>query len=212
VSGFLAGVCGWLAATILVIGYPGIALLMAIESSFIPFPSELVMPPAGYQIFEGKMSWALVIAAGTGGSILGAYINYALAAWLGRPFFLKFGRYFLISEDHIARSDRFFARHGEITMFVGRLIPVVRQLISLPAGVCRMNLLKFTCYTALGAGIWVTVLTWIGYEVGRNQELLHRYLSDATLIALGAVVVIVFVYIRVQRRRARRSTAAGDAD
>jgi len=204
VSEALSKFCGWLALTVLAIGYPGIALLMAIESSFVPFPSELVMPPAGYHIAQGDMSWALVIGAGVAGSLIGAYVNYALAAWLGRPFFLKYGRYFLVSEEHIDRCDRFFARHGEITMFVGRLIPVVRQLISLPAGISRMNLLRFSLYTALGAGIWVTVLTYIGYVVGKNQELLHRYLSDATVGALGVVAAIVFVYVHVHRRRSRR--------
>ena len=201
--------CGWLAATVLVIGYPGIALLMAIESSFVPFPSELVMPPAGYHIAQGEMSWAFVIGAGIGGSLVGAYVNYALAAWLGRPFFLKYGRYFLVSEEHIDRCDQFFARHVEITMFVGRLIPVVRQLISLPAGVARMNLLRFSLYTALGAGIWVTVLTYIGFVVGKNQELLHRYLSDATVVALAAVAAVVFIYVHVHRRRSRsRATSS----
>jgi membrane protein DedA with SNARE-associated domain len=200
--------CGWLAAAVLKIGYPGIALLMAIESSFVPFPSELVMPPAGYHISQGDMSWAFVIGAGIGGSLIGAYVNYALAAWLGRPFFLKYGRYFLVREEHIDRCDRFFARHGEITMFVGRLIPVVRQLISLPAGVARMNLLRFTLYTALGAGIWVTVLTYIGYVVGKNQELLHRYLSDATLWALAGVAIVVFVYVQIYRIRSRARAAS----
>ena len=199
--------CGWLAATVVAIGYPGIALLMAIESSFVPFPSELVMPPAGYQIAQGNMSWVLVIFAGVAGSLVGAYVNYFLAAWLGRPFFLRYGRYFLVSPEKIDRCDRFFARHGEITMFVGRLIPVVRQLISLPAGVARMNLLRFSVYTALGAGIWVSVLTYIGFVVGKNQELLRRYLSDATVGTLAAVAAVVVLYVHLHRRRARRSAA-----
>lgn len=204
-AGFLERFCNWLTAAVLAIGYPGIALLMAIESSFVPFPSELVMPPAGYQIAQGNMSWTLVISVGVAGSLIGAYVNYFLAAYLGRPFFRKYGRYVLITSSHIDRCDRFFARHGEITMFVGRLIPVVRQLISLPAGVARMNLLKFSLYTALGAGIWVTVLTYIGFVVGKNQQLLRRYLNDATLGGLAAVAAVVFLYVHFNKRRARRS-------
>jgi len=195
----------WLAVAVLAIGYPGIMLLMAIESSLVPFPSELVMPPAGYQIAQGNMSWAVVISVGVGGSLIGAYVNYFLAAYVGRPFFLKYGHYFLIKPEQIARCERFFARHGEITTFVGRLIPMVRQLISLPAGVARMNLLRFTAYTALGAGIWVTVLTYIGFVVGRNQELLKRYLNDATAWALVLVGGIVFLYVHLYRRRRRQT-------
>jgi membrane protein DedA with SNARE-associated domain len=201
--------CVWLAATVLAIGYPGIVVLMTIESSFVPFPSELVMPPAGYQIAQGNMSWVPVLASGIVGSLVGAYVNYFLAAYLGRPFFLKYGRYFLVKAKQIERCDRFFARHGEITTFVGRLIPMVRQLISLPAGMARMNLLRFTIYTALGAGAWVTVLTYIGFVVGRNRELLQRYLNDATMYALILVVLLVVVYVYFHRRHRRRSAAGG---
>ncbi len=206
-SAVFAKFCARLAAVVLAIGYPGIIFLMAIESSFVPFPSELVMPPAGYHISQGHMSWPLVLGSGIAGSLIGAYINYFLAAYLGRPFFLKYGRYFLIKPEHIERCDRYFARHGEITTFVGRMIPMVRQLISLPAGVARMNLLRFTIYTALGAGIWITVLTYIGYAVGQNIELLKRYMSDATLYALASVAVVVIVYVLLYRRRMRRAAA-----
>ena len=188
--------CGWLAGAILAMGYPGILLLMAVESSFIPFPSELIMPPAGYLISKGEMSWALVLSAG---------INYFLALYLGRPFFLKYGKYFLISREKIERCERFFDQHGEITTFVGRLIPMIRQLISLPAGMARMNLLKFSVYTALGAGIWITVLTVVGFLVGENEELLHRYMSSATIWTVLAATGIVVVYVAVQKHRSRKA-------
>jgi len=210
-SGVLEKACAWLAATVLAIGYPGIILLMAIESSFVPFPSELVMPPAGYQIAQGNMSWPMVLGMGIGGSLLGAYVNYFLAACLGRPFFLKYGRYFLIKPEHIERCERYFARHGEITTFVGRMIPMVRQLISLPAGVARMNLLKFSVYTALGAGIWVSVLTYIGFVVGKNTKLLHRYINDASVYTLLSVAALVAVYVYAHRRRLRREAEAARA-
>ena len=194
----------WLAAAILKIGYPGIVLLMAIESSLVPFPSELVMPPAGYQISQGNMTWTQVLLAGMAGSLAGAYFNYFLAVYLGRPFLLRYGKYFFVPRHRLEQCDSFFARHGEITTFVGRLIPVIRQLISLPAGLARMGLLKFTFYTALGAGIWITVLTYIGFVVGKNQELLRRYMTDATLWTLAGAGLLIFVYVMVYKHRARR--------
>src|SRR5512139_1524540 len=156
----------WLLATILKLGYPGIFLLMAMESSVIPVPSELVMPPAGYWAAEGKMNMVAAILCGTLGSLIGAYINYFTARHLGRPLLLKYGRYVWITEEKFARVETFFLRHGEISTFIGRLLPVVRHLISLPAGLSGMSHLRFSLYTILGAGIWVTVLTWIGYFIG----------------------------------------------
>jgi len=193
-------ICTWLAAAIFSIGYPGIVILMAIESSFVPFPSEIVMPPAGFQISQGRMSWLAVIAAGTTGSLIGAYVNYFLALRLGRPFLLRYGHWFFVKEKDIIRAERFFAAHGEITTFVGRLIPMIRQLISLPAGLARMNLVKFTIYTGLGAGLWVAVLTAIGYFVGENKDLLAAYLHDATIWTLVCICTLVWGYVWWHRR------------
>lgn len=199
--------CVWLAETILLLGYPGIVFLMAVESSLVPFPSEIVMPPAGYLIHEGEMSWAPVIASGILGSLIGAWFNYFLALKLGRPFFVKYGKYFFLKPDSLERTERFFAAHGEITTFVGRLIPVARQLISLPAGAAKMPLGTFTFYTGLGAGIWVAVLTWVGWLVGRNQDMLHEYLRSATLWVLGGCAVVVLAYVKFGRRRRALSAA-----
>ncbi|MCC8181259.1 MAG: DedA family protein [Planctomycetes bacterium] len=207
-AGLVTAASAWLAETILSLGYTGIILLMAIESSFVPFPSELVMPPAGYQVHEGNMNLYLVLLAGLFGSLAGAWINYFIALRFGRPFFLRYGKYFLIKPENIDKADQFFAKHGEITTFVGRLIPVIRQLISLPAGAARMPLGKFTFYTGLGALIWISILTWIGWLVGRNQELLHLYMRDATLWALGGVCVVVMAYIHLYRRRKKRVAEA----
>ncbi len=193
--------CVWLAETMLVLGYPGIVFLMAVESSFIPFPSEIVMPPAGYLVHEGKMSLVPVLLAGLAGSMIGALANYYLALWLGRPFFLRYGRYFFLKPDSLEKAERFFAKHGEITTFVGRLIPVIRQLISLPAGAARMPLGRFCLFTALGAGIWISILTWIGWLVGRNQDMLHQYLRNATLWALGGAAAAVAIYVKLRRRQ-----------
>jgi membrane protein DedA with SNARE-associated domain len=194
----------WLLITILKLGYPGIFLLMAMESSVIPIPSELVMPPAGYWAAEGKMNMAFAILCGTLGSLVGAYINYFVARHLGRPLLLKYGKYVWISEEKFARVESFFLRHGEISTFIGRLLPVVRHLISLPAGLSGMSHLRFSLYTLLGAGIWVTVLTWIGYFIGENQELIMRYSHKALIVVLICSAVLITLYVRVHRRKTAR--------
>jgi membrane protein DedA with SNARE-associated domain len=190
----------WLVTTVGAMGYPGIFMLMAMESSVIPVPSELVMPPAGYLAQQGQMSAFIAILCGTVGSLVGAYVNYFAARHLGRPLLLKYGKYVWISEAKFARVESFFLRHGEISTFIGRLLPVVRHLISLPAGLAGMNHLKFSLYTLLGAGIWVTVLTYLGYFIGANQELIMRYSHHALIIVLICCVALVTVYIKLHRR------------
>lgn len=190
----------WLLQTIGTLGYPGIFLLMAMESSIIPVPSELVMPPAGYLAQQGKMSMTLAILCGTFGSLVGAYANYFAAHYLGRPLILKYGKYVFITEEKFAKVEIFFLKHGEISTFIGRLLPVVRHLISLPAGLAGMNHLKFSLYTLLGAGIWVTVLTFIGYFIGSQQELIMKYSHHALFVVLLLSSIIVAVYVWMQRR------------
>src|ERR1700757_2495710 len=146
----------WLLQTIGAMGYPGIFLLMAMESSVIPIPSELVMPPAGYLAQQGEMNMWAAIFFGTAGSLVGAYANYFAAHYLGRPLVLKYGKYVWITEEKFAKVETFFHRHGEISTFIGRLLPVIRHLISLPAGLAGMHHWKFSLYTLLGAGIWCT--------------------------------------------------------
>lgn len=192
----------WLLETIGSMGYPGIFLLMAMESSVIPVPSELVMPPAGYLIHQGQMHWLPVILSGTFGSLAGAYANYFAAHYLGRPLILKYGRYVLIPPDKFERVESFFLRHGEISTFIGRLLPVVRHLISIPAGVAGMNHLKFSAYTILGAGIWCSILTWIGYAIGQNQELVVAWSHRALVWVLLACCGLIAVYVWRHRRRA----------
>jgi membrane protein DedA with SNARE-associated domain len=192
----------WLVETIGTLGYPGIFLLMAMESSVIPIPSEIVMPPAGYLAQRGEMNLVAVVLLGTLGSLVGAYANYYAARYLGRPLILKYGKYVLISETKFRRVEQFFQDHGEVSTFVGRLLPVARHLISLPAGLTGMNHLRFTAYTLLGAGIWVTVLTLIGYFIGRHEDLVQKYSHQSLLgaVALSAAVVAVYVWVRRRRR------------
>jgi len=198
----------WLIETVSALGYPGIVLLMFIESSFLPLPSELVMPPAGYLAAQGRMDAALAILAGTVGSILGALFNYWFAVLVGEPFLRRYGRYVLLRPHHLDRAEAFFARHGEISTFIGRLLPVVRHLISIPAGMARMRLPRFVAFTALGAGVWCTVLVYIGWFVGRHEAALvegvvRAYSTRAVLYMLPVLVALVVVYAVLQRRRGR---------
>lgn len=199
----------WLVTTIGSMGYIGIFLLMAMESSVIPIPSEVVMPPAGYLAQQGKMDMVAVILSGTLGSLVGAYANYFAARFLGRPLLLKYGRYVWITEAHFSRIEDFFKRHGEISTFIGRLLPVARHLISLPAGLANMNHLRFSLYTLLGSAIWVTVLAWIGYFIGENQALILRYSHQAVLAVMAFSIVLVAIYMKVHRKRAARALEAG---
>jgi membrane protein DedA with SNARE-associated domain len=194
----------WLVDTIGALGYPGIFLLMAMESSIIPVPSELVMPPAGYLACQGRMELWAAILAGTAGSLVGAYANYFAARHLGRPLVLKYGRYVLMPPEKFLKVERFFLEHGEISTFIGRLLPVIRHLISIPAGLSGMNHVRFTLYTLLGAGIWVTILTYIGYAIGQNQELVMAWSHRALwgVIAASALLVACYVLYRKHRRPA----------
>ncbi len=195
-------------------GYAGILLLMAVESSFIPFPSEVVVPPAGYLVARGVMDPWAVMAAAVAGSLLGAWFNYWFAIRVGRPFFHRYGKWFLVKEASIDRAEQFFRRHGEIGTFVGRLVPVVRQLISIPAGMARMDPARFTLYTALGSGTWCGVLLGVGWSIGRHSDHL-----DAAAVAelsrrwslwlLPVLAVVVLAYVLARRRRARAVAAAG---
>jgi len=189
----------YLVETIFSFGYIGIFVLMAIESSFIPFPSEIVLIPAGYLAFSGEMDIFLILLSAILGSLVGAYINYFLAKYLGRNFLIKYGKLFFISYETLKKLDLFFLKHGAISTFTGRLIPGVRQLISIPAGICRMDLKKFTLYSALGAGIWAFILILIGYFIGENQELIHYYLKEITSFTLILIVLIIFWYYKREK-------------
>ena len=184
------------------LGYPGIFLLMALESSLVPVPSELVMPPAGYLAQQGLMNPWIAILAGTFGSLVGAYANYYCAHYLGRPLIIKYGKYVLVPPDKFHKVERFFLRHGEISTFIGRLLPVVRHLISIPAGLSGMNHLRFSAYTLLGAFIWCSILTWIGYVIGSNQDLIMAYSRQAVIWASAGSCLLVVTYIWVRKRKA----------
>src|SRR2546427_4898627 len=194
----------WLLDLFRGMGYPGIVVLMAVESSILPLPSELVMPPAGYLAAKGEMTFVVAVACGVLGSILGALANYGLAHWLGRAFFLRLGKYVLITERALDRSERYFAAHGEISTFLGRMLPVVRHLISIPAGIARMHLGRFVVFTGLGALVWCTILTWIGWFIGSREDvILEVFNQEAKRYAGRAVLVVLPVLAAVTARPTR---------
>lgn len=177
-------------------GYIGIFLGMVLESSFIPFPSEAILLPAGLLAAQGQLSFTLIFILSLLGSLAGALINFALALFMGRSFvdnfLLKHSKILLINKSKLKKLDKYFDENGEITTFVGRLIPVFRQLISLPAGFARMNLFKFIIYTSLGAGLWSLILISLGYFLGSQLEFIQANITILS-ISIGLVAVIGFL-------------------
>ncbi len=181
--------------------YYTITLLMTIESSFIPFPSEIVIPPAAYIASkeDSDMNIYLVVLFGTLGALLGAYINYALAFFLGRPILHKLadsrlGRVLLLSSEKIQKAEDYFQTHGKTSTFVGRLIPGIRQLISIPAGLSKMNLLTFGLFTFLGAGIWNVILALLGYFAQGQSDLIDKYSHEIGYVVMGIVFLVAVFY------------------
>ena len=195
-------------------GFILIFVFMAVESSFIPFPSEVVMIPAGFLAYRGLLSThvpaldlVLAVVIGLAGSMLGAYINYGLSIWLGRPFLHKYGKYFFLKEQHLDRAEEIFRKYGDLATFVCRLLPAIRQLISIPAGLSRMSLGRFSLFTGLGAGIWTLILALIGWYFGhlagnmtavemveRGKKLIH----DHYIWILLFLAVFVAGYLVIQ--------------
>ena len=199
-------VASWILNLVNTTGYFGIFVGMAIESSFFPFPSEVILIPAGFLVAQGKLSFPLILLASVLGSLVGAFVNYFIALSLGRKtceiLLKKYGKFLFLKQSSLNKCDLYFERHGEVTTFVGRLIPVVRQIISLPAGFARMNPLKFTFYTALGAAIWSFVLIMLGYVLGNNLELIQQNLSLLSILftLFGLALLAYYVYRRPKKK------------
>ncbi len=175
-------------------GYAGLVLLMALESMIAPIPSEAVMPFAGFLIVKGTFSWAGVIFFSTLGSILGSLVSYYLGYWGGRPIVLKVGKFFLLDKSHLDATEKYFTKKGEITILIARFIPVIRHLISIPAGLAKMNIWKFLIYTLVGAACWNTLLTIAGYYLQNNWNSLMKY-SHIIDIVIVAVLALAFIYV-----------------
>lgn len=187
------------------IGYGGVFLLMIAESMFLPVPSEAVMPFAGFSVAEGTLSWAGVILSATAGSIVGSLIGYAVGRLGGKPFLVRFGKYLLLDKEDLEKTDRFFQRHGSVTILVARFIPIVRHLISIPAGMGGMPLLPFCLFTIIGAGVWNSFLTWGGFALRNNWAAVLRYshVIDIIVVVLLAGLVVLYVVRHLLQRRKR---------
>lgn len=177
------------------LGHVIVFLLMTIESSLIPFPSELILLPAGAFAYMGNLNIYLVILLGTLGSVFGAIINYAIGYYLGRNFILKYKKIFFVNETHLKKTEIFFEKYGKITTFLGRLVPIVRQYISIPAGLSKMSFKQFLIYTFLGAFIWVLFLSILGYKLGAEFSKIVVNYVNISIIGLVGVLVLVGVFI-----------------
>jgi membrane protein DedA with SNARE-associated domain len=191
------------------LNYFTIALLMAIESTFLPLPSEVVIPFAAYKAGQGDLNVFLVIFSGTLGALCGSLINYTLAYYLGRPLVYKFagsrlGRVFLLSKEKIVHAEDYFIRNGKTSTFIGRLVPGVRHLISIPAGLAKMNLRDFMLFTFVGAGIWNIILAIIGYYLYEIREQIFPYVGHILLV-LGAVFVAYLIINARKNRKAKNN-------
>lgn len=202
VSNLLAMVAGFIVAVISAGGYAGIALLMAIESACIPLPSEVIMPFSGYLVLAGRFKLGWVAVAGALGCNVGSIIAYYVGARGGRPLAEKYGRYLLVSRRDLDRADRWFARYGNSTVFFGRLLPVIRTFIALPAGISRMNFFRFNLYTFLGSLPWCLALAYAGLRLGSNwtaiRDYFHRF--DAIIVAVILAGAVWFVYTHWKNR------------
>ncbi|MBF0135197.1 MAG: DedA family protein [Magnetococcus sp. DMHC-1] len=185
------------------LNYTAIFVLMAAESSILPVPSELVMIPAGYLASQGRLDPWLIVLSSSLGSIAGSLGSYYLAYWLGRPLILRFGKYFLITPEHLDKTETFVQRHGEISIFTGRFIPGIRHLVSMPAGLARMRLAPFTFYTLVGATLWNVVLLILGYVIGENRQWLQDNLKLVIGGGVGFAVLVLLGYVLWQRSRHR---------
>lgn len=185
-------------------GYGAVGVLMAFESMIVPIPSEAVMPFAGFLIFQGKFTFAGVIIASTMGSIAGSVLSYWIGRYAGRAFVDRFGKYLFLNHHHLDLTERFFARYGEKAVFISRFVPVVRHLISIPAGVGRMKMGKFILYTIVGAAIWNTFLAYVGFQLGNNWGVVRKY-GEAADVAILALIVIGIMYSALHYRKRKRA-------
>lgn len=192
------------------INYGTITLLMAVESSFIPFPSEVVIPPAAYKALsdDNNMNIVLVVIFGTIGALIGAIFNYVLALIIGRPIVFKFaetrlGHMLLLSGEKVTKAEEYFVKHGKSSTFIGRLVPGVRQLISIPAGLARMNFWIFLLFTFLGAAIWNSILAVLGYLAKGQQDIIEKYSSELSyiLLGLGILFVLYLIYNGIKKKK-----------
>ena len=207
------GLIGWYQRALEKGGYPLVALLMAVESSIVPLPSELVIPPAAhFAKTHGNMSIVGIVIAGTIGSWIGAAIMYWASRWAGRGIVLKYGKYFFIPEAKVHAAERWSAQFGSFGVFVARLLPVVRHLIGIPMGIVKMDFKMYSIFTVLGSAIWCSVLAWLGVVAGKDEELLKGNLHRITIWVIGAVVVLGALYYFLVHRYMKPASGTQSTD
>lgn len=176
-------------------GYFGLFILMALESMIAPVPSEVVMPFAGYLALQGRFSfWTAAFVSGLG-SVFGSLASYYMGSYLGRPFILKFGRYLLLEEEHLDWTEKWFKKQGDKTIFISRFVPVVRHLISIPAGIAKMPMKKFAGYTLIGATMWNIILLYAGYKLGSHWDKIHQYSKQLDIVFIAAVALFLAYFV-----------------
>jgi membrane protein DedA with SNARE-associated domain len=188
------------------IGYLGVFLLMIMESMILPVPSELVLPFVGFLISSGEMNFLLVVIFATLGSLIGSLLSYYMGAHWGNRFVSKYGKYFLLNEGHLKNTKKWFSKKGELTVFIGRFIPVVRHIISIPAGIGKMNIKKFMVYTIIGAGMWNAFLTYFGLVLGNNWEIIKQYSDYISWGVLGVIILlgIYFLLKEIKKKKIKK--------
>jgi membrane protein DedA with SNARE-associated domain len=201
----------WILAAINAGGLPVVALLMAMESMIFPLPSEFVMPPLGMLVHQGKFSWEAAIIAASIGSLVGSLISYYLGYFGGKPAVMKVGKWLLLNEEHLDLTTKWFGKWGSLTVFICRFVPVVRHFISIPAGIARMNLLKFCIYTTIGATIWNTFLLWVGWKLEDKWETVMKYRQpiDAVMVVILVGVVVGWYWMHLRKPK-KGSAPAGE--
>ncbi len=204
--GVIEQIALWIVQVMDMLGYTGLVFMMALESMIAPVPSEIVMPFAGFLVAQGRFSIAGGIVASSFGTLMGSLIGYYMGKVGGYPLIMRFGRYLLLDREHLDYTVRWFEKRGDITIFVARFIPVVRHLISIPAGVGSMNLAKFSFYTVLGGTMWNTILLVAGMWLKEQWGLIHEYSREIDYVVLGAILVIgTWWFVRqIRRKRLQR--------
>jgi len=185
-------------------GYFGVFILMALESMIAPVPSEVVMPFAGYLALQGKFSFWIVLLASSLGSVFGSFLSYYIGLYGGKPLVLKFGKYLLLEEEHLEWTEKWFKKRGEKTILISRFVPVVRHLISMPAGIAKMPLRKFLVYTFIGASIWNFMLLYAGLKLGLQWNKIHQYSGQLDIIFIAAVAAF-FIYFILKHHKRRKN-------
>ena len=185
-------------------GYFGIFVLMALESMIAPVPSEVVMPFAGYLVLQGTFNFWLALLASSIGSIAGSLLSYYIGVYGGIPLILKFGKYLLLEEEHLEWTEKWFKKQGDKTIFISRFIPVVRHLISIPAGIARMAIHKFLIYTFIGAAIWNFILLYAGFKLGTHWDKIHQFSKQLDIIFIVAVALFLAYFIWKHHKKRKK--------